>query len=357
MKKLISVIAVFVIGVTAFAQVNMFEGTLDEAIAKAKKENKQVLVLGSATWCSPCKALEKNVYPTKETGNLINSKTVFIKYNLDKADPDNVANRFAIRAYPTFVVLNDEGVEVNRFVGGARDAAGFNARVEDALKPENSLQARAERFKNDMSTGGEYAAYLQGIYKGEEAKEVISTMFKSRTLDENFEAKNLEAYKPFITDVENEIFVFMTNKKNAKKVRKIMGKEAYAKFLQDKGSEFIINIIFARNGVDIGKLDNVLNIIDDIDAMNSDFAEFVKEYKSAIANRSTSLFEPLKTKVNEATPEMVDIYAQMAGSLLTRENVAQYKGKVVDIYTIAKGKTQNERSKGMYEYYIQQLSQ
>ncbi len=50
MKKLISVIAMFVIGVMAYAQVNPFEGSLNEAIAKAKEENKKVIVLCSATW-------------------------------------------------------------------------------------------------------------------------------------------------------------------------------------------------------------------------------------------------------------------------------------------------------------------
>ncbi len=45
-----SAIAMMVIGVMGYAQVELFEGSLSEAIAKAKADNKLVTVLASATW-------------------------------------------------------------------------------------------------------------------------------------------------------------------------------------------------------------------------------------------------------------------------------------------------------------------
>lgn len=50
MKKLFLVAAFFICSVAAMAQVSFFSGSLKEAVEKAKKENKKVLVLASATW-------------------------------------------------------------------------------------------------------------------------------------------------------------------------------------------------------------------------------------------------------------------------------------------------------------------
>ncbi len=50
MRKLFLMLALAVISVTAFSQVKYFDGTLAEAVAKAKNEDKKVLIMASATW-------------------------------------------------------------------------------------------------------------------------------------------------------------------------------------------------------------------------------------------------------------------------------------------------------------------
>jgi len=44
MKKVIIVSAILLLASAAFAQNNLFKGTLDEALAKAKTENKKLLL-------------------------------------------------------------------------------------------------------------------------------------------------------------------------------------------------------------------------------------------------------------------------------------------------------------------------
>lgn len=70
MKKVFFGLVALLLSGSAMAQVKFADLTLDEAIAKAKVENKRVMVMGSATWCSPCKYIETNLFPSEELGSI-----------------------------------------------------------------------------------------------------------------------------------------------------------------------------------------------------------------------------------------------------------------------------------------------
>ncbi len=48
--------------------IQFFKGTWQEALAKAKKTNKLLFVDAFATWCGPCKMMDKKVFVKKEVG-------------------------------------------------------------------------------------------------------------------------------------------------------------------------------------------------------------------------------------------------------------------------------------------------
>ena len=50
MKKIFHVVVMLLISSSLMAQVKFEQGDLKEAIAKAKAENKLVMIMGSATW-------------------------------------------------------------------------------------------------------------------------------------------------------------------------------------------------------------------------------------------------------------------------------------------------------------------
>lgn len=50
MKKLFLVTAFLVSSIAVMAQVKFFDGTIKEAMKKAKTENKNIVVLASTTW-------------------------------------------------------------------------------------------------------------------------------------------------------------------------------------------------------------------------------------------------------------------------------------------------------------------
>ncbi len=297
------------------------------------------------------------MFPTKETGDYLNANSVFIKYNLDVADPEGLVKKYAVKAYPTFVILDGDGNEVNRFLGGASTPASFNERVADALNPENSYAARDARFKKDINYGGEYAAFLNDIYMSEKANEVLTTMYEARTLAENFAPESVAAYKPFIKSLDHKIFVDMTDKKLGKKIRKIMGKEEYAAYIQGIANEMIFGTLMNRRGIDKDALNSLLTTIEEKDALQSKFTDFVNENKELIISKDAALLDILITSIKEATSATSDYYANLSGLFFSNNTPADQKAKIAEILTIGAEKSTNERNKGSFAHYAKMMKQ
>ena len=64
--------------------INFFNGNLQDALKKAKSENKLVFVDFMATWCGPCKTLATKVFPDKEIGDYFNARFVCVQIDVDK---------------------------------------------------------------------------------------------------------------------------------------------------------------------------------------------------------------------------------------------------------------------------------
>ena len=107
----------FVLPTNASADGDVFADlTLDAALAKAGETDKMVVVDFYATWCGPCKMMDKETWPQEDVVAWVEKNAILIKVDVDIEEA--VAKEFNITAMPTVVFLKADKSEISRFVGG-----------------------------------------------------------------------------------------------------------------------------------------------------------------------------------------------------------------------------------------------
>lgn len=93
---------------------------VEQAIRLAKENNLPIVVHVGASWCGPCRTMEKNAWPEIEKDAQVNQKAVYIHLDVDKAkDLQGQAATLAkqmqegVQGYPTVKVMNVNGDKDN----------------------------------------------------------------------------------------------------------------------------------------------------------------------------------------------------------------------------------------------------
>jgi thiol-disulfide isomerase/thioredoxin len=87
----------------------------EKAREKSVETGKPVLVMFSASWCGPCKAMIANVYPTPEAKEALEA---FVPVYVDAEKEVELASKNNIRAFPTFVCFDPQGKAIGEHIGG-----------------------------------------------------------------------------------------------------------------------------------------------------------------------------------------------------------------------------------------------
>lgn len=117
----------------------------DQALAKAKAENKPILAVFSAEWCGPCQMMIKEVYPKPDFRKMIES---WVPVYLDDAQDPKTHEKFQIEGYPTFVMLSSEGVEEDRFMGGKTEQDFIKRVTTGSVLTKRLAAIKAELLKS-----------------------------------------------------------------------------------------------------------------------------------------------------------------------------------------------------------------
>ncbi|MEM7103622.1 MAG: thioredoxin family protein [Bacteroidota bacterium] len=122
MKRLIQLIPILFLlfSYTVSAQsggIDFFKGTMEEAMTKAKEENKILFVDAYTVWCGPCKWMSRNVFNHPRVGYLYNKHFVNVKLDMETPEGSTFAIIHQVNAYPTLVFIDGDGKEYHRVLG------------------------------------------------------------------------------------------------------------------------------------------------------------------------------------------------------------------------------------------------
>ncbi|GEP00690.1 hypothetical protein GCM10007887_34750 [Methylobacterium haplocladii] len=120
------------IGSPVFAEPISWQGWRQDLFARAKAENKLVILDLEAVWCHWCHVMEQKTYGDAAVSELIAQKYIAVRADQD-ANPD-LSSRYGDWGWPATIVFAPDGTEIAKlrgFVEPERMAALLNAAVED----------------------------------------------------------------------------------------------------------------------------------------------------------------------------------------------------------------------------------
>jgi thioredoxin 1 len=92
--------------------------TFEEAKAKAKKTGKLIFIDAYASWCGPCKMMDRNTFSDEGIGKVFNDKFINLKIDMEiHADGPVISRLYKVTAYPTFLWIDGDGNIVKREMG------------------------------------------------------------------------------------------------------------------------------------------------------------------------------------------------------------------------------------------------
>lgn len=155
MNKLICLCSVF-ISIISLAQQK--EGIVwtkglswEEIKEKAKADNKFIFLDCFATWCGPCKAMDKSVYVNQKVGDWYNSRFISVKVQIDSTEFDDIeikswysaakalGHNYSINSFPTFLFFSSNGSALHK-------ETGFKSPEDFIVIAQNALDSQKQFY-------------------------------------------------------------------------------------------------------------------------------------------------------------------------------------------------------------------
>ncbi|HLP22402.1 MAG TPA: DUF255 domain-containing protein [Chitinophagales bacterium] len=136
-KSLFALLLLFGLTTQAQDKVQFIDNNWEKARAEAKKSNKYLFVDAYTDWCYWCKVMDKQTFPDKAVVDFMNANFVSLKLEMEHNYGVDVAMKYRVRSFPSFLVFSPDGKLVNKF-SGYRPAPEFIEELKKSLNKKES---------------------------------------------------------------------------------------------------------------------------------------------------------------------------------------------------------------------------
>lgn len=117
-----------------FLSITTWAMTFEDAVMKAEKENKKILVEMVMEFCPFCEQVDKYILSRSEVQMVLNNHFIFVKLDINK---DEIPEHLTSRMTPTFYFLNTKGENILHEMKGAPSKSEFLNQLQYVITLEN----------------------------------------------------------------------------------------------------------------------------------------------------------------------------------------------------------------------------
>lgn len=208
---------------STFSQGILFEENhnLNDALLKAKSLNKLVFIDAYAVWCGPCKMMSRDIFPLKEVGDYFNTHFVNLKMDMEAQENLEIAKKYDVKAYPTYLFLNATGEVIHKGLG-SMPADKFIEVAKTAADSENNFQALSKKISNGDRSLTTIKKYLEQNPYDKGNGNLVDSYFQTLPQSELYTKENWELFNQYIEDIKSTSFQYFLQ--NREKISEYIGK-------------------------------------------------------------------------------------------------------------------------------------
>ena len=167
-----------------------WERNYDKAIQRAAAEKKLIIADMFTDWCVLCKKMDAETFADADLNKNMANKSVWLKLNTETEDAGiRLQKDFAILTYPTILVLDSEGEEIDR-VGAFQPAPQFQQTVESFFNSPDSLASLRKKIQEQPnSVAPRYALAEKLLNRSNYAKAAVQFQKVMELDPDNHEGK------------------------------------------------------------------------------------------------------------------------------------------------------------------------
>lgn len=214
MKNIVTVVIAIFWSLTTFAQgIEFFEGTWEEALALAAKEEKLLFVDAYAEWCGPCKRMARNVFTQDEVGDYYNKNFINLKVDMEKAENRDFSSQYPAAAFPTLYYIDFTG-EVVQVIKGAQSVEMFISIGKKALTKMDRTDFYAKEYDSGNRDPKLVYSYVKALNRAGESSLKIANEYLSKQTNLQSPA-NLKFILEATSTADSRIFDLLIKNKSA----------------------------------------------------------------------------------------------------------------------------------------------
>jgi len=208
---------------TSATGIEFFQGTWEEALEKATKEEKVIFVDAYTTWCGPCKRMARTVFTDQKVGDYFNEQFVSMKIDMEKKDGIKFQRKYPVQAYPTLYFIDGKGDVVQK-VKGAQTVDNFLNLGASIISKIDYSAEYAKKYEEGDRSPELVHKYVKALIKsGKPSGKVANSFLKNQ--DDLNSTSNMQFMFDALTVADSRIFSQVTDRK--KHIIPLVGKEVY----------------------------------------------------------------------------------------------------------------------------------
>lgn len=198
-------------------------GNWNEILKKAKKTNKIIMIDMYTSWCGPCKLMAREIFPDDTIGKFYNNNFINAHFDAEKGEGKDLAKKYKIIAYPSFIFCDSNGEVLHRAVGSCLKK-DFIILGEIALDPNRRIGELIKRYEKGERGEIFLKQYLLGLTDaGIVDNDVFVQYMNILTEEKMITADNFRIFEIFANGYEHK--AIQTVLKNKEKFYELISKE------------------------------------------------------------------------------------------------------------------------------------